>query len=52
METNQEKIVVGIDLGTTNTLATYMKGGKITYFTFGGSNKMLPSVLYVEENGS
>ena len=52
MANNTERIVVGIDLGTTNTLATYMKNGKIQYFKFGGSSKMLPSVLYVEEDGS
>ena len=50
----QEEIYVGIDLGTTNTLACWMNKGKPSLFKFKGSrNKsMLPSVLYVEEDGS
>ena len=45
----QEEIVVGIDLGTTNTLACYMKKGKPELVRFPGSKKLLPSVLYVEK---
>ena len=45
-----ETVTVGIDLGTTNTLACYMKKGKPTLFKFDGE-KMLPSMLYVETDG-
>lgn len=47
-----EKIRIGIDLGTTNTLACYMKGSKPDIIKFPGSGNMLPSVLYLEEDGS
>lgn len=43
------KIYVGIDLGTTNTLVAYEKNGKrITTLTFKGSGNVLPSVLYLD----
>lgn len=45
-----DKIRIGIDLGTTNTLACYMKSGKPTLVKF-ASEKMLPSVLYLNEAG-
>ena len=47
-----EEIFVGIDLGTTNTLACYLKKGRPNFIRFAGSGEMLPSVLYVdaEEN--
>lgn len=44
-------VVIGIDLGTTNTLACYRKKDKPKFFKFDGG-KMLPSVLYVNPNGS
>lgn len=43
------EIFVGIDLGTTNTLACYLKKGKPDLIRFPGSGKMIPSVLYVDE---
>lgn len=43
---------VGIDLGTTNTLACYMKDGKPTMIKFPMTQKMLPSILYLDEDGS
>lgn len=46
-----EKIRIGIDLGTTNTLACYMKNGKPSIIKFPGGN-MLPSVLYLDEEGT
>lgn len=46
-----DEIFVGIDLGTTNTLACYLKRGKPDLIRFPGSGKLIPSVLYVEENG-
>ena len=42
-------IVVGIDLGTTNTLACYLKQGKPQLIKFPSSGNMLPSVLYVDK---
>ena len=46
-----DEIFVGIDLGTTNTLACYLKNGKPTLISFAGK-KLLPSVLYVDEEGN
>ena len=46
-----DEIFVGIDLGTTNTLACYLKNGKPTLISFAGK-KLLPSVLYVDEDGN
>ncbi|MBR5912931.1 MAG: Hsp70 family protein [Selenomonadaceae bacterium] len=43
------EIFVGIDLGTTNTLACYLKRGRPNFIRFAGSGEMLPSVLYVDE---
>ena len=42
------EIFVGIDLGTTNTLACYMRRGRPNFIRFAGSGEMLPSVLYVD----
>ena len=43
------KVYVGIDLGTTNTLVAYEKSGKgITTLSFVGSGNVLPSVLYLD----
>ena len=44
-----DEIFVGIDLGTTNTLACYLKRGRPNLIRFPGSGKMIPSVLYVDE---
>ena len=48
------KVQVGIDLGTTNTLACCRIKGKLKLIKFKGGKTMLPSVLYVEkqEDGS
>lgn len=48
------KVQVGIDLGTTNTLACCEIKGKLKLIKFKGGKTMLPSVLYVEkkEDGS
>ena len=43
------KVQVGIDLGTTNTLACCRVKGKMKLIKFKGGKKMLPSVLYVEK---
>lgn len=42
------KIYVGIDLGTTNTLVTYQNKGKLTALKFKNSGNVLPSVLYLD----
>ena len=44
------KYVVGIDLGTTNTLACFFEGGKKKLVKFYGES-LLPSVLYVDDKG-
>ena len=45
------EVFAGIDLGTTNTLACFLNSkGKLELIRFGGK-KMLPSVLYVGEDG-
>lgn len=44
------EITVGIDLGTTNTLACYLKKGKPDLIRFPRSGKLIPSVIYVDEN--
>ena len=43
-------MVVGIDLGTTNTLACYFVHGKKKLLKFAGGATMLPSVIYTDEN--
>lgn len=42
------KVQVGIDLGTTNTLACYRIRGKLRLIKFNGDT-LLPSVMYVEK---
>jgi molecular chaperone DnaK len=42
------KVYVGIDLGTTNTLVSYYKKDKNTMLKFSGSGNVLPSVMYVD----
>ena len=44
-------MVVGIDLGTTNTLACYFVNGKKKLLKFAGGATMLPSVIYTEDGG-
>jgi molecular chaperone DnaK len=44
-----EEIYAGIDLGTTNTLACFLRKGKLRLAKFPGSGKLIPSVLYVDE---
>ncbi|MDO5296530.1 MAG: Hsp70 family protein [bacterium] len=46
-----DTVTIGIDLGTTNTLACYMKKGKPTLVKLDDA-KMLRSALYVEPDGS
>lgn len=44
-------MVVGIDLGTTNTLACYFVNGRKKLLKFAGGATMLPSVIYTDESG-
>lgn len=44
-------MVVGIDLGTTNTLACYFVNGRKKLLRFAGGATMLPSVIYTEDDG-
>lgn len=46
-----ETVTIGIDLGTTNTLACYMKKGKPKLVRFDGET-MLESLLYVDKDGN
>ncbi len=46
----QEEVIVGIDLGTTHSLVTYIKDGVPTAVTDQGGNRTLvPSVIYFDE---
>lgn len=47
----EQTVRVGIDLGTTNTLVSADKKGKITCLKFDRST-MLPSVVYINEEGT
>ncbi len=44
--------VLGIDLGTTNTLACYFAGGKKRLLKFPPGETMLPSVIFVDDDGA
>ena len=49
----QENLIVGIDLGTTNSLVAYSKDGEtIVVEDKSGSQKLVPSVLYFDENNN
>lgn len=43
--------VLGIDLGTTNTLACYFAGGKKRLLKFPPGETMLPSVIFTDDDG-
>src|SRR5262245_46978181 len=43
--------IVGIDLGTTNSLVAYMKDGKPTVIPGRGGRTMVPSVVAMTDNG-
>jgi len=46
----QERIILGIDLGTTNSLIAYIKDGQPHVINENGQNALVPSVIYFEEN--
>ena len=45
-----EEIVIGIDLGTTNTVVSYMKQDQIEVIPFDNGSRLLPSVVTVNKN--
>ena len=46
-------VIIGIDLGTTNSLVAYMKDGKPTAVTDAdGKNVLMPSVVHFAEDGT
>lgn len=44
-------VVIGIDLGTTHSVAAYVRGGKPEVLTLGEKNPLIPSTLSVTEDG-
>ncbi len=53
VETPQENIIVGIDLGTTNSLVAYMKDGEpIVVTDHTGTNALVPSIIHFERPNS
>ncbi|MFT4761320.1 MAG: molecular chaperone HscA [Paraglaciecola sp.] len=49
---NDSNIIIGIDLGTTNSLVAYMKDGEVVAVKDDdGKNTLVPSILHFEENG-
>ena len=50
---NGSEIIVGIDLGTTNSLVAYMKDGQaVCVKDEDGKNALVPSVIHFAENGT
>ncbi|MGH1334622.1 MAG: Fe-S protein assembly chaperone HscA [Aureispira sp.] len=53
VETPKENIIVGIDLGTTNSLVAYMENGQPVVVTdHTGSNALVPSIIHFERPNS
>ncbi len=51
IETQKEELILGIDLGTTNSLIAYIKDGQPFCIKNGqNSSSLLPSVVYFDEN--
>ena len=49
----QNDIIVGIDLGTTNSLVAYIKDGQpVCVADASGKNTLVPSILHFNEDGS
>lgn len=48
----ESNVIIGIDLGTTNSLVAYMKDGKVEAVKDeNGKNTLVPSILHFTENG-
>ena len=45
-------IIVGIDLGTTNSLVAYIKEGQPITITRNGSSSLVPSIVHLSSNGN
>lgn len=43
-------VIVGIDLGTTNSLIAYVKDGTPEIISNEGEDKLVPSVIYIDDN--
>ncbi|MBS1494908.1 MAG: Fe-S protein assembly chaperone HscA [Bacteroidetes bacterium] len=43
-------VIVGIDLGTTNSLIAYVKDGTPQIIANKGEDKLVPSVIYIDDN--
>ena len=45
-----DEIIIGIDLGTTNTVVSYIKQDQIEVIPFANGSRLLPSVVSVNKN--
>lgn len=51
IETPKENLIIGIDLGTTNSLVAYMQDGQpVVVQDHKGSNTLVPSVVHFEDD--
>lgn len=46
----QEELIVGIDLGTTNSMVSYIKEGKALAINDTGKGTIVPSIIYFDDN--
>ncbi len=44
-------VIIGIDLGTTNSLVAYVKDGKASILTEDNKSGLVPSVIHFDDNG-
>ncbi len=52
VEQSNDNIIIGIDLGTTNSLVAYTKGGTTRIVTDScGTSKLVPSIIHFDEKG-
>lgn len=49
-EDPNEEIVIGIDLGTTNTVVSYIRQGQIEVIPLENGSRLLPSIVSVNKN--
>ncbi len=48
----EERLILGIDLGTTNSLVAYIKDGKPLVLHHKNSSSLVPSVIYLDQNNN